>query len=297
MKKQATTIDEQIELLRKRGMIIKDSEKAKEVLLDIGYFRLGFYCFPFECSYPQKRNRTHEYKPQTLLSDVVKLYYFDYNLRSVLAKYINRIEINFRTFLTYQVSNKHSYDPVWFVSSVVVTGSYANKFNNKVYDDKFKLNPIIKRHHIFHPNDVYAPAWKTIEFMTFGAVYNLYRALVDVSLKREIAMHFGIKSVKTFENYMETIRVIRNTCAHGGVLFDISLAKAIKDGPAGVLNEKSRQNLDGAIKVIRYMVDKVSMNRANDMNDEICKLFDENTNSCIVTSDILKKITCISCKK
>ena len=51
--KKATTIDEQIAKLLSRGMVIDDVEKAKENLLDIGYFRLGFYWFPFEKTYPQ----------------------------------------------------------------------------------------------------------------------------------------------------------------------------------------------------------------------------------------------------
>lgn len=46
--KTATTLNEQIELLEKRGMIFSDIEKAKEILLDIGYYRLGFYWFPYE---------------------------------------------------------------------------------------------------------------------------------------------------------------------------------------------------------------------------------------------------------
>ena len=46
--KKATNIDEQIALLRSRGMSIDDEGKSKEILLDIGYYRLGFYCFPFE---------------------------------------------------------------------------------------------------------------------------------------------------------------------------------------------------------------------------------------------------------
>ena len=52
--KRATTIEEQIILLKDRGMTIEDEEKAKEILLDIGYYRLGFYWFPFEKTYPQK---------------------------------------------------------------------------------------------------------------------------------------------------------------------------------------------------------------------------------------------------
>ena len=36
--KTATSIEEQIQLLEERGMIFNDKEKAKEILLDIGYY-------------------------------------------------------------------------------------------------------------------------------------------------------------------------------------------------------------------------------------------------------------------
>ena len=44
----ATTFNEQIALLEKRGMVIDmEPNKVKEILLDIGYYRLGFYWHPF----------------------------------------------------------------------------------------------------------------------------------------------------------------------------------------------------------------------------------------------------------
>ena len=43
MGKIATNVDEQINLLEQRGMMLGESEKVKEHLLDIGYYRLGFY--------------------------------------------------------------------------------------------------------------------------------------------------------------------------------------------------------------------------------------------------------------
>ena len=43
--KTATTIDEQIAKLEKRGMTIGDKVKATEILSDIGYYRLGFFGF------------------------------------------------------------------------------------------------------------------------------------------------------------------------------------------------------------------------------------------------------------
>ena len=65
--KFATNIEEQITKLVERGMVIEDIEKAKENLLDIGYFRLGFYWFPFEKSYPRKQKRDHIFKENNIL--------------------------------------------------------------------------------------------------------------------------------------------------------------------------------------------------------------------------------------
>ena len=105
MAKRATIVEEQIELLISRGLTITETEKAKEILLDIGYYRLGFYLFPFEKTYPNLRNRTHEYIDGATFDDAVRLYYFDFDLRLLLMRYLNRIEIAFRTALVYQLSN------------------------------------------------------------------------------------------------------------------------------------------------------------------------------------------------
>jgi abortive infection bacteriophage resistance protein len=274
--KKVTTIDEQISILRDRGMIISDEEKAKETLLDIGYFRLGFYCFPFENDYPKKDSRTHAYVTGTKFEDVVMLYYFDCDLRNVLMRYINRIEINFRTYLTYFVSNKYNESPTWFVDPSVMNNQYVNGFDKHVYDDKFKANPIIKRHHIHHINDKYAPAWKTIEFMTFGCILKLFENLKSEIVKSEIAKHYGIRSVNTLYNYMETIKVIRNTCAHGGVLFDISFPRSIKNGPCE-LTVSEKNNLQGALLIIKYILKQISENRANEMEKQTKELLNKQT--------------------
>lgn len=50
--KKALKLDDQILKLKSRGMIFQDEEKAKEILLDVGYYRLGFYSFPFEKTFP-----------------------------------------------------------------------------------------------------------------------------------------------------------------------------------------------------------------------------------------------------
>ena len=71
----ATTIDEQIKILKERGLIIKDEKKAKEQLLDIGYYRLGFYWFHFQDKNHQDKN--HKFQQGVCFDDIIDLYYLD----------------------------------------------------------------------------------------------------------------------------------------------------------------------------------------------------------------------------
>lgn len=274
MGRKAITLEKQIELLRSRGMIITDVEKAKEVLLDVGYYRLGFYWFPFEKSYPSKRRRTHQFVEGANFDDAVKLYYFDYKLRSILSFYIQRIEINFRNYLTYTLSNAYEDNPQWFVDRTLVDERFIEKFDTTVYTPSFKLNSVIKEHHRNHREDTYAPAWKTTEYMTFGSVINLYRSILDRRKKIDIAQHYGIRYIEILENYLEVVRELRNYCAHGNVLYDFVPFKYIRRGPANVSGERNFRNLNGAVAVVLYLLKQVSENRYRDMIEEISHLID-----------------------
>lgn len=273
MAKRATTIQEQIKLLKNRGMSIPNEKKAAEVLLDIGFYRLGFYAFPFEKSFPNLNNRTHEYKPDTSFSDVLDLYYFDYDLRKILTYYLNRIEVNLRTFITYTVSNHYKESPTWFVDSTVMRSNYISEFEDKVYKT-IRENPVIKRHHNKYINDRFAPAWKTIEFMTLGNLCSLFNNLKDDNLKISIAKHYQC-GLGVFINYMETIRVIRNSCAHGSCIYNISLAKAVKSSKQVPITADMRHNIRGIISVVRYILGMVSANRQSDMDKDISDLLNK----------------------
>lgn len=267
MNKKATTLDEQIELLRSRGVVVVNEEKAKECLLDIGYFRLCSYLFPFEKTYPKYHNRTHEVVSGTKLGDAVALYYFDFDLRNILNRYIGRIEVALRTYIIYTLSNKYKNKPTWFVDPAVMSSSFINDFDT-VYKD-IRKKPVIKRHHNHHINDRYAPAWKTIEYMTFGNIEILYSNLKSVDDKLDICRHFGVNQTAIFENYIFALRTLRNTCAHGGVLFDMRMPKSIKNGPAGSLGRENGYNLCGALKVVEFFIGSISQNRLAEMKEKI----------------------------
>lgn len=271
MAKFATNIEEQIALLESRGMTINDKEKAKECLLDIGYFRLGFYWFPFEKSYPRKVNRTHVFKEGTNFDDVILLYYFDYDLRNIFLKYINRIEINFRTKLIYYASNRYKQDPFWYQNSKYINKTFLeDSVMEKAMKDVSKEDVIIQDLKA-HKRNV-SPAWKAMEFFSFGATISLYDNLKEGPLKCEISNLYNIPSPKNFLSYIDTTRKLRNYCAHGKVLFDKNLPVAISNGPLGYLGN-SKTQLFGAYRVLEYLLGCVSHNRVQDMRQEVKSLF------------------------
>ncbi|TGX81159.1 hypothetical protein E5358_11105 [Palleniella muris] len=95
--KSATTFQQQIELLKNRGVIISDAEKAKEYLSDIGYYRLGFYLFTFESTYPETGNRRiHNVIPNTRIEDAVAYYYYNMDEAQAPTGTIKKIKLRLR---------------------------------------------------------------------------------------------------------------------------------------------------------------------------------------------------------
>lgn len=97
------SINNQIEKFKERELDLScyDEANLKEILLDIGYYRLGFYCHYY---FDKKANK---FSKDIKIYDIINLYYLDIDLKYLLLKYINRIEINFRTKLIYYVSMKY----------------------------------------------------------------------------------------------------------------------------------------------------------------------------------------------
>lgn len=281
----ATNVEDQILKLQERGMVLDvEIEKVKEILLDIGYYRLGFYWYPFEI------NSNHQFQEGTLFSNAVTLYYLDVDLRNLLLKHLNRIEINFRTKLVYYVSNKYKSSPTWFINPRVIHSSYIATIG-KYYNDDFKrTNKTIKLHHSNNINDLYAPAWKTLEFFTFGAVLKTFKSLHDTELKVKIANLYGVLNLLKFINLFDTIVYVRNTCAHGGVLFDFMTPKGIALLPSISFNDNNRHSLDSSIKIISFILSSISNERKNDLESDLNSLFFMHSDNEVIRNIIENKI-------
>ncbi|MDE6010282.1 MAG: Abi family protein [Muribaculaceae bacterium] len=257
MGRKAKPLQEQVALLEKRGMRVDDPEKARRILLEIGWYRMSMYWFPFETRYPDMASAEHRFRDGTCFEDALLLYAFDFNLRNMLLRPLERIEVAFRTYMIHLVSTRYPDSPAWFTDRRVVTSSQAKSFERMIYTPLRRQNAHIQLHHRRFPQDKFAPAWKTLEFVTLGTMCNLYTSLTSSNLRLDIARHFGVGQEGIFTDYMGVIRGLRNICAHGGVLYSFRPGQ-VRRGPAFDGRQSPPQNLAGALGIVEHFLKIIS---------------------------------------
>ena len=101
------TIAEQIALLKSRGLLFADEEKASLTLEHISYYRFASYLRPMEID-----RETHNLRPGTSFENTISIYQFDEKLRTLIFAAIQKIEISLRSKLIHEFSITHG--AFWF---------------------------------------------------------------------------------------------------------------------------------------------------------------------------------------
>ncbi|AEL24444.1 Abi family protein [Cyclobacterium marinum] len=223
--KRPTTINEQIEILKSRGLKIESESEASHYLSHISYYRLGEYWHSM-----QEDKERHIFKATSKFSDVIALYCFDRELRSLLFDVIEKLEISLRTKLIYHLS--HEFDPWWFQNFEIFTDSRALVKTLSGLEEEISRSkdPILKNHFKKHKDDKrFPPAWKTLEQTSFGALSKLYGNLKNtIKSKNTIAEEYGTVNHTFLPSWLQSIAQIRNYCAHHSRLWNKNLPGAPK---------------------------------------------------------------------
>lgn len=220
------TTEEQIDILRKRGLVINDEKLANNFLLSKNYHILiNSYKPPF--TYLDS-NDNEIFQPGTSFEDLVRFYYFDETLRNILFNYIISFERSFNIAMSDALSQSFG----------VSMNRYLRKenFNNR----NGKVNSVLKeiwkiRNSKFNPTKHYRetknhiPFWVLSQNMTFGQIRMFY-SIFDVKEKEMIISQIfnlqidqlssqNIENLKKLLKKMLTIILgYRNNIAHGGNL-------------------------------------------------------------------------------
>ena len=160
--KQALSISEQINLLRNRGLIIADESRAAKFLGEVSYFRFVQYLRPMEAD-----KETHQFKPNSRFDDAVGLYEFDSELRDLMFRAVQRIEIALRTKIIHEFSMEHG--PFWFFNIALADDERKFIENMNAVDRELSRSKedFIKEHSQKYDKPTFPPAWKTLELASF----------------------------------------------------------------------------------------------------------------------------------
>ena len=223
--KQFKNLDEQVDILKHKGLIINDTKYTKEVLLRENYFFLMGYRHLFT-----KKDKT--FKEGTTFEELYSLFIFDRHLRNILFKYLLVIENNLKSIFSYQLSKKYGYKEKDYLKNTNFT---------TVAEKQAQLNDLLRKmkrqirvngsqhsatqHYI--SNYGYVPLWILVKVLSFGIVGEMY-AILKIEDQKEIANIYDI-DYETLMVYLPILSNYRNLCAHEDILYENKTQKEIDD--------------------------------------------------------------------
>lgn len=241
MPKKATTYEEQIQILKKRGCVIQDEAFCAQKLSEINYYRLAAYFLPF-------KQADDTYCVGTSFEKVYHIYEFDRKLRALLFSAIEDIEVSFRSKLAY--FHAHKYGPTGYLDPANFSPKHDSKIFQEKIDAEIKSNSkvLFVQHHVQHYNGVF-PIWVISELFTFGMVSYFYADMVTAD-RKAIASDLYQSVPKNVSSWLRCCTDLRNICAHYGRLY-FRIFSAI---PAGIeMPEAAKRRLWGAVFAVRAL--------------------------------------------
>ena len=192
--KKFKTIDQQIDILKSRGLSIPNKAVAKEFLLHNNYYRVSGYSLTL---------RDHDvFTPGATFQNIIDIYKFDYEFRHILLKYIELIEVAIKSVYSYEFTKVYGavgyLDPANFTN----TDTHAN-----IMKEAEKMKDI--------------PLWAFVDLLTIHDISFLYK-ISQTDIKVAVANHFGlgIRGDEILGRFMHYMTIIRNLCAHGSRLYN-----------------------------------------------------------------------------
>lgn len=227
MKKDFKTIDEQIEILKRKGLIIEDEEEAKEILLRENYFFINGYRLLLMNSYSDKT-----FIKGSTFKELYALFLFDRSMRNIIFKYLLIIENQLKSITSYQLSKKYGYQEKDYLNPKNFTEDRSKTRRVKDLIEKMKRQVRIngtKHNATLHyiKNYGYVPMWVLVKVLSFGIVCELYSVLKKED-QIEIASVFNV-STEYLEDFLPILANYRNLCAHEDIMFDHKTEKVIPD--------------------------------------------------------------------
>ena len=242
--KEFKTIEEQLDILKSRGLTVEDEAKAKKFLINNNYYR------------------------------IIDIYNFDHELRHILLKYLEIIEVRFKSIYSYEFTNLHG-SIGYLNESNFIDSDIHKRIMDKTEEQKEKRLPheAYLKHFIKELKQP-IPLWAYVDLMTIADVSLMY-SITEDSIKNKIAAHFNVPA-KILGKFMHSLTIVRNLCAHGSRLYNrlFEQKPKLSKDERKLLNTLKNGNKDDAhlFSFILVMKRMLSGNDFDEMKKDIMEL-------------------------
>jgi abortive infection bacteriophage resistance protein len=223
--KEYKTYEEQIDILKSRGLIINNPTDALAFIKRVNYYRFSAYTLTLR--------KNDVFYANVSFEDVCDLYYFDYDFRKIIYAYTACIEITFRNYVAYFHAGKYGalgYLDAQNSSNLLHHANFLTSLDSELRrsDDAFV------HHHVKKLDSVF-PFWVAVETTSFGVLSKFFKNMHKED-RAEITREHYRYAREYIENWLHCCVYIRNIAAHGGRLYNrdhkscpVRLPKKYKD--------------------------------------------------------------------
>src|SRR5665647_1673840 len=157
--KGPVSIQDQITLLRGRGLTFGNEARAAHYLSNISYYRLRAYTYPFQ----DNQDPNHPFIKKVSFEDIIQLYVFDRQLRLLIFNAIEKIEISLRTQIIYNYamsSGSH-----WYLNPTLYNnpGYFAQHIASLQKEIDRSNETFIKHYSQTYTSPKDPPCWMSLE--------------------------------------------------------------------------------------------------------------------------------------
>lgn len=265
------SLADQLALLKSRGMVVGDDAEATKTLRKISYYRLSGYWYPFRNTNPVGvLGRQDNFKPGTSLDLIEAIYEFDRQLRLLILKAVERIEVSLRSDIAHYLGKRNVYA---HDCPSELDGNFTNKRDkvtgNTSFDDwQDKLQKAVSRaseEFVDHHRIKYGgkmPIWVVTELWDFGQLSKFYEGM-RFSDKTNIAKKFcSSLDAPSLVSWLKTVSLVRNVSAHHARLWNRNITAIPSISPTTQINflqhlsndSHARTRVYGALCILQLLL-------------------------------------------
>lgn len=221
------TIDEQVDILRARGLVINDEEKVRDILFRENYFFISGYRHMF--TEPGSRSK---FLDGTSFEELYAVFSFDRRIRNTFFKNILIVENNIKSIISYHLSKKYGFKEKDYLNPDNFTqDKLADRQVNDILNKVRRQIRVNGRKHTatmhYIDNYGYIPLWILVKVLSFGTMAEFYSILKKED-QQNIADVYNLDR-ETLEIYLIILSNFRNVCAHEDILYEHRTQRAIPD--------------------------------------------------------------------